>query len=137
MILAFKTTFPNGTATDFENKILQGSKIHSLREGNRWQEGYFIHMATGVRTTNYNQFNTAREDLQKCKGTQEVFMTYNNYGALEVTIDDDLYLMQSQVDALISNDGLTREQFITWFFPKGKDVWTGQIIHWTNFKYSK
>jgi hypothetical protein len=137
MILAFKKTFPDSTATDFENKILQGSKIHTLREGERWQEGYFIHMATGVRTKKYNQFNTAREDLQKCKNTQEVFMTYNKYGALEVTIDDDLYLMQSQIDSLIRNDGLIREQFIAWFFPKGKDVWSGQIIHWTDFKYNK
>ncbi len=136
MILAFKQTFPDGTATNYENKIIEGSKIHTLREGNRWQEGYFIHMATGVRTKQYNQFNKERKDLQLCKGTKEIFMSYKKWGVIEITVDDR-YLMPYEVDKLISNDGLLRHQFVNWFFSNKEFCWGGQIIHWTDFKYTK
>ncbi len=133
MILGFKTHFPNGEPTGFVQKILEDIKIHSLREADRFKEGYFIHMATGVRTKDYNQFNEGRADLQICTGTQEIFMTYNRY-ALEITIGDK-YLMSHEVNKLIANDGITKQQFLDWFFPNGKDEWSGYIIHWTDFKY--
>lgn len=131
MILGFKKHFADKTETLLAEKILSGEKIHSLREGDRWEEGNSIQMAYGVRTKNYNQFNANRVDLQNCKSTQEVFMTCNY--DLEITVDDK-YLLPIQIDLLIKNDGLTRSQFINWFF-KNSDCWKGQIIHWTDFKY--
>ena len=134
MILSFKTKFPNGKQTEFVPKILGGIKIHSLREGDRWKEGDYIHMATGVRTKEYKQFNTEKPHLQSCISVQEIFITYNGY-LVEMTIDNKKYLNQTEVQRLIANDGLTEKQFLNWFFPKGKDEWSGQIIHWTDYKY--
>jgi hypothetical protein len=143
MILGFKTKFKDNQPTLFVEKILAGvdaeykklytPKIHSLREGYRWCTGDEIHMATGARTSSYHQFNKPYPQLQKCISTQDVFMTYIRH-QLEVTIDDK-YMWRPNVELLMLNDGLTRERFINWFFPGPKDEWSGQIIHWTDFKY--
>jgi len=133
MILGFKTKFQDGTLTDFEKKILSGQKIHTFREGERWKKGNSIQMATGVRTKYYNQFNKDRSDLGKCISVQDTYMTLN-YGELDVLIDD-VQLPPFKHESLFRNDGLTKDQFIKWFFPFGDDLWCGQIIHWTNFKY--
>lgn len=135
MILGFKKKFPDNTPTHFKEKILSGEKIHSLRKSDRFREGMSIQMAYGVRTKYYEQFNKGIENLSTCISVQEVFMTINRSGVIEVTIDDDNYLTALQIDKLIINDGLTREPFIEWFFPLGRWTWSGYIIHWTNFKY--
>jgi hypothetical protein len=142
MVLGFKTKFFNGEPTNFEQLILDGIKIHSMREdpNNRWLAGLGIQMATGTRTKYYNQFNLGKPELQKVVSTQKVFMTYDKQH-IEVTINGK-YLMPHQVEQLIKNDGLSRERFIDWFFlrdAKGKLVfrseWSGKIIHWTDKWY--
>ncbi len=134
MILGFKEKFADGTLTEFEKKILAGTKIHSLRKGDRWRAGMSIQMAHGVRTKKYRVFNNNMERLQVCTGVQDIFMTYNGW-ALEITIDGYYNSNASEINALIQNDGVNRQRFLNWFLPKGKDEWSGQIIHWTNFKY--
>ena len=143
MILGFKQYFPDGTPTHFEEKIYASvapelykdyePKIHSMRTGDRWRAGMDIHMAYGVRTKQYRQFNKGVSGIEKCKGIQRVFMTYD--WQLEVTIGNRELLAPEEIEMLIKNDGLTREQFINWFFPEDKDEWSGQIIHWTDFRY--
>jgi hypothetical protein len=133
MILAFKTTFPNGEKTGFDRKILEDIKIHTLRQSDRIRKGTLLNMATGVRTKSYNQFNIARLDLQTCTGREKIFMTYDRH-CLEITVGSK-YMMQHEIQKLIANDGLTKEQFLDWFFPKDVDEWSGYIIHWTDFKY--
>jgi hypothetical protein len=145
MILGFKREFEDKKPTLFREKILAGAaiafddnnysgppKIHSMREGNRWKAGMAIQMAYGVRTPYYYQFNRNIESLSTCISTQTVFMTFIN--GLEITVAQK-YLDTSEIDLLIQNDGLTYLQFINWFFPKDCDEWSGQIIHWTDFKY--
>jgi hypothetical protein len=132
MILGFKQKFKDGTPTNFESKILTGEKIHSLREGDRWRAGKSIQMAFGVRTKKYRQFNINNPELQTCISRQRIFMTHTY--EIEITIGYK-YLMPHEIDLLIKNDGLTRQQFIDWFFPNKKDEWIGEIIHWTNFRY--
>ena len=133
MILGFKKRFEDGEPTNFKEKILAGEKIHSMREGYRWKAGYYIHMAYGVRTKDYVQFNWNINELTECKSTQNVFMTFLDK-QLEITVQGK-DLSKDEIELLIKNDGLTREQFIKWFFPKKAEIWSGQIIHWTNFKY--
>ncbi len=144
MILGFKQEFPDRTPTFFEQKILAGvgliqpnilmgaPKLHSLRAGKRWRAGMSIQMAYGVRTGHYRQFNKGIKELSTCISTQRVFMTYDFQ--LEVSIDGR-YLMPIEKAHFINNDGLTRDEFVSWFFPKYPFEWSGQIIHWTNFKY--
>lgn len=141
MILSFKQKFKDGTPTNFKEKILAGTKIHTLRESDRITEGMYLHMAYGVRTKHYQQFNTGIESLSKCVSRQRIVIDYGGavildklYHSILIGIEGKLR-HSVEVDLLIKNDGLTKEQFIKWFFPNGAGRWIGNIIHWTDFKY--
>jgi hypothetical protein len=144
MILGFKKSFPDGEPTLFMEKIFAGigliqpmelePKIHSMREGDRWHEGNSIQMAYGVRTKCYKQFNEGFEMLETCISTQKVTMFYNVVEeSLQIYVDGRK-LRPHEIKRLIKNDGLTPERFLQWFFAESTS-WSGQIIHWTNFKY--
>lgn len=136
MILGFKKNFPDGTPTHFKEKItVEETKLHSIRAGERWRAGMSIEMAYGVRSKNYFQFNKYLPELQLCISVQSVEMDFNlTDHSIGMRIDDrkvDKYVIRE----VIKNDGLTREQFIEWFF-KDSTSFTGQIIHWTSLKYA-
>ena len=120
MVLGFHKRFVDG--------ILAGRKIHTIRHGYRWSKGREIHMATGVRTSNYNQFNKKHPHLQVCKEIQ----TIEIIGAHNVTVDD-VPLHRYQIEELAVNDGFKSSVgLFQWF----KDDFYGQIIHWTDYCYS-
>jgi len=90
MLLSFKETFADGTATDFERKILAGSqvtpsgsltgiatsdlvlpKLHTMRrdKNNLWAQGQLIQFCVNRRTPRQREFGRA-----VCTGTQAVLM---------------------------------------------------------------
>jgi hypothetical protein len=143
MILGFKQKFPWGSPTNFKEKILAGTKIHSIREDphGRWKPGTKIHMAHGVRTKNYWCFR----DTECCKSVQSIHINYYYTGypmapSIELIIDGELFYKLGnkfvEIDRgmieLAKNDGFDSvEDFFKWF---DKDF-SGKIIHWTNFRY--
>ena len=128
MILGFKK--------QFKEKILSGSKIHTIREdkNERWNIGRIIHFATGVRTKNYEQFY---EDT--CKSVQDIEIWYKNKDSDYpiIIIDGRMLRVCEKKDweilrELAANDGFESfEGFCAWF---NKDF-KGKIIHWTGLKY--
>lgn len=141
MVLGFKTHLPNGKPTGFKSKILAGvdssieliPKIHTIREGERWKPGMKIHMATGVRTPKYEQFNKEYPELQTVIHTQKIVIK-NQFDDQAGVWIDDIKLGDREIIKLAMNDGFNSPtEFWRWF------IWQdfyGQIIHWTNFKYS-
>lgn len=147
MILGFKP--------QFVPKILNGTKIHTIRKGNRWKPGMSIQMATGVRTKNYCQFNTDISNLQICKSVQTIKIRFNHacdiwqfhiwnsnirlYFTFSIYIDDIQIVGKSYIHLLALNDGFEDvDSFINWFYNARNlelNMYEGQIIHWTNFKY--
>jgi len=144
MILSFKKQFPWGEPTNFKEKILSGTKIHSIRDDKtaRWKPGMQIHMAYGVRTKFYECFNK-----NNCKSKQYIYIV-NNEKIRMVGIDDspngpgDLFYMNNlesgdeamriNVEILAKNDGFDSvDDFFKWFHSDFKGV----IIHWTDFRY--
>lgn len=137
MVLGFSTTNKQtGEATNFVDLILDGSKKHSIREGDRWKEGMSIQMATGVRTKAQQVFNADRDDLSTCKSVQsiEINTKGGEFRGVEYSIIiDGRKLVEREAKELAKNDGFSSlYEFLTWF-PMGKT--TGQIIHWTDLKY--
>lgn len=129
MVIGFMQKFPNGKPTNFEQKIMAGEKIHTIRKGERWRAGMLMHMNVCVRTKFQRKFLE-----QKVISTQEVFITFIN-GKLEITVDDK-YLYHNEIETLLQNDGVTRDEFINWLlFNDLEDGFSGQIIHWTDLKY--
>lgn len=127
MILSYKP--------GFKPLILSGSKKHSIRADphKRWKAGRTIHMATGVRTKNYNCFL-----VNKCVSTQTIRIKRHvshsrlNGPLVHCVIVDDRAISMNDTIRLAKNDGFNNiAEFFT-FFP---DDFSGVIIHWTDLKY--
>lgn len=142
MVLGFKEFFKDGKKTDFSKKIFScvlpafqttyRPKKHSIRKGNRWKEGDKIHMAYGVRTKNYWQFNVDIEGLENVISTQKIIIR-NSFNDRAGILVDGRELLDFEIGLLAANDGFdTTDDF--WDFFKGEDF-HGQVIHWTDFKY--
>lgn len=142
MILSFKQKFPWGAPTNFKEKILAGTKIHSIRYDphNRWIIGRLIHMAYGVRTKLHNCFR----DTEKCVSTQSIKIDFETLRGkpidIRIRIDDyEFYHWSKYHDygffsmrELAKNDGFDSvEDFFKWF----NTDFEGKIIHWTNYRY--
>ena len=135
MILGFKT--------QFIPKILDGTKIHTIRVDahDRWKPGMKIQFATGVRTSYYNQFHEA-----ECASVQRITFARPAIGfpsgkIIEPTKPniyvDGLWILRPTIRlTLAKNDGFdSEEELLTWFDTKaylGKPL---KLIHWTTLKY--
>jgi len=118
-----------GFKTQFVQPILDGTKIHTIREDahNRWQTGKTMHMATGVRTKQYKQFNKA-----VCTGKQSIAMYYDDAPFPIISIDGQKPIDYDTLLLLAKNDGFKSvEDFIAWF----STSYVGWIIHYTDFRY--
>lgn len=133
MTLSFKTKFDNGTETNFPDKILSGQKIHTIRKKGRWKAGIILHMATGVRSKNYDQFNLNYPNLKYCTGTQSISIVWATKVLPYVKIDGRL-LEDGEIIVLAKNDGLTLSEFLEFF---KKDNTELEIVHWTDFRYGR
>lgn len=144
MILNFKTKFENNKKkfpniankqTFFKDKILSGSKIHSIREDihNRWKPGNLIHMSTGARTKNYNQFNIDKPELQKVIMVQKISITHKPVQVFPHVIINNKDLDFNKIVILAENDGF--ESIFDFFNFFNKTISNYSLIHWTNFKY--
>lgn len=138
MILGFKKQFEGGKPTHFKEKILEcvkptgkyKPKKHTMRAGKRFKKGDKLHLAYGVRSKEYKQFNEGVEGLQECTGVQECVIKWKRHD-YTVSIDGRI-LPTDEVEELAVNDGFDDiVQFLTWFC-KSQVL---QIIHWTKLKY--
>lgn len=133
MILPFKDLFPDGEPTNFRELIMQGKKIHTLRddENNRWDASRRIDMCYHCRQPNMEVFHRT-----PCTGTQKIIMRYHptSKNSLVITVDK-IQVSAYEIDLIIRNDGLTLERFIQWFFGGKTGYWQGKIIHWTGLRY--
>ena len=141
MILSYKKQFPwkgpdgKPVPTNFKEKILSGTKIHTFREDphGRWKDGKLIHHAHGVRTKNYDCF------LENgCVSVQSIQINNYDVGAFikrtELIIDGEVVFSEKSEWAgiIAKNDGFDSvEDFFKWF----SSDFQGRIIHWTDFKY--
>jgi len=136
MVLGFMTKFPDGTPTNFIQKIFEEEKIHTIRRGERWKAGMTIHMATGVRTKDYLQFNKGHTSLLKCVSVQDIAIKKEGR-VFTVTVDiNERGLRVQEIHTLAKNDGLTYDQLVNWFAHEAENGgFEGQIIHWTSYRY--
>ena len=147
MRLNFKTTMPfdKKRATNFEEKILGGTKIHTLRQSDRIKVGMKLQMTVGSRYK-------PRVFAEKvCVSTQlaKIILKYDpaiGLFGLDIyvtyTTKSDAYLNPEELQVFVKNDGFdTLEHFVDWFFPNRNAVEgfnkmeTLNVIHWTDLKY--
>lgn len=151
MILGFKTEM-EGKPTFFVEKIRAcvspthaktwTPKIHTIRKGHRWKAGTKMHMAIGVRTPDYYQFNTGEyAALDHCVSVQdiEIIPATDQYPRRVIVrwenwhYRPDMRIVSGKdIELLAKNDGFESvDDFWNWF----KEDFKGQIIHFTDFRY--
>lgn len=119
-----------GFKKQFVDAILNGTKIHTIREDSkcRWQPNKVMHMATGVRTKQYNCFKK-----ETCKHIQRIeIQPYTKTIKFTVNGCQELLMSEIGIETLSKNDGFkTTNEFWEWF----NEPFIGKIISWTDFKY--
>lgn len=118
-----------GFHKQFVEPILNGSKIHTVREDKkgRWRAGRQIHMATGVRTKQYQCF----WEGHSCTGTQFIDIVNPRGGEKEIWVGGR-ELAALEIELLAKNDGFNDvAAFWKWFHHD----FSGKIVHWTDFRY--
>lgn len=148
MVLGFKTQI-DSKPTYFVQKILACKiavhadafhpKRHTIRAGERWKAGMKIHMAVGVRTKKYFQFNGDGIGLDRVVSTQKIQIKYENSNSdfpsiyidgrkFSIFVNEDVPVLER----LALNDGFDSfGKFLDWF----SSDFSGQIIHWTDEWY--
>lgn len=134
-------TFFGWKPTEFEGKLKEHKKIHTIRYNKNgvWDKRY-KDIASGkkylsVREWTGRPYNSEqREFAQYDKiGLQHITMTYGVDDAVpQIWIDGK----QIPIEIVAKNDGLTVEQFVEWFFGESKsNVFEGVVLHFTSFRY--
>lgn len=146
MIVSLCRVFPKGhrkagEATDFEDKVKDGRKIHTIRyNGNDvWAKRYKDIMEgrkyLSLRQWTGRPYNSEQREIAKLEkiGLQKVTMTYSSGDSLpQVWIDGK----PQDIEAVAKNDGMTVEEFVEWFFGNSKEnIFEGVVIQFTDFKY--
>lgn len=127
--------------TGFEDKLANGSKIHTIRYNAKdvW-DGRIEGIASGrkylsVREWTGRPYNSTQREFARFErvGLQHITMTYNMDDAVpQVWIDNK----KIPIEVVAANDGLSVSDFVEWFFGSSKsNVFEGVVIHFTNFRY--
>jgi len=134
MILSFQNRF--------EEPIIKGAKIHTFRldPNDRWKVGMPIQFYVNARTKQMRKF---REDGECMRIQSIIIKIFSDELCLIVKADhtkNGIVPVSDFIDKdkFIPNDGLKSEcDFITCIkqLHPGKEILTGKIIHWTDFKY--
>lgn len=141
-VITLSETFPKGHIheglnTDFKSKFLSGSKKHTIRGNYPFWKKRIDNINAGkailsVRQWSGKPYNSKQVILQEltkvgiqkceiisCKDRVDIFID----GRIQI------YSIESKI---INNDGLTRTDFISWFYTH---LVNGCILHFTDLKY--
>lgn len=146
VILTLCKSFPvthskAGEATDFEKKLKDKSKIHTIRYNAKMygMDGikilFLVKKYLSIREWTGRPYNSEQKEIAQLPkiGLQHVTMTYSSEDAYpEIWIDNK----KVSIHEVAKNDGLSVEDFVEWFFGNNKEnVFEGVVIHFTDFRY--
>ncbi|MDM8174825.1 hypothetical protein FKG96_12600 [Olivibacter sp. LS-1] len=124
-----------GEPTGFRDKILSGEKIHTIRAGEHWKKvveevnkGIAI---LSVREWTGKPYASKQDEYARFEKLGWQSFEISSYGTIYI---DGEYANPSYMGLIPSNDGLTTQDFISWF-KTGTVEFSGGIIHFTDFRY--
>ncbi|WP_418989279.1 hypothetical protein [Alistipes sp.] len=127
-----------GQTTGLLDKLLKGTKIHTIRDNIGYWEEKIAKVNAGEMYISAKiwldrPYKSPQQEMRRFTkaGLQTIEMDYQN-GRLSVRIDGRKY---TELETLAGNDGLSLEDFIGWFFSNGRTHYKGAIIHFTEFRY--
>lgn len=148
-VITISRVFPTkhinaGEPTNFHSKIIRGHKIHTVRSNYAWWSKKIDEVNAGIAVLQVREWSG-----KPYNSPQTTLITYTKdsgigYEPVRMAADAfnrDIYVLRSGGRdymigniAFAANDGLTLEQFNSWFGPK---KFEGIIIHFTSFRYLK
>lgn len=132
-----------GHPTHFKEQISTGDKKHTIRQNYDYWSEVIDQVKAGqailsVREWTGKPYRSKQEEFLRLDkdsgiGYQEIFMTHSGW-CWEASIEGEYVV---QLDTVCKNDGLSKSDFESWFFPdyNKNDVVSGIIIHFTKFRY--
>lgn len=151
IIITLSRLFPKmlsrgGEQTEFAEKLRQGEKIHTIRKNfdlwkvnaEKMESGrYYI----SIRQWSGRPYKSPQVEIAQRHnpiGVQPIELYYHaDNGTITAKIDGREWF-DADCYTIARNDGLSTEDFKEWFFgkdPKEDKVFTGVIIHFTDFRY--
>lgn len=129
-----------GSPTGFRDKVLSGSKIHTIRSNYSWWKSKEEKIQKGdmylsLREWTDKPYNSPQEEWKQVEnvGLQRIRIEYcKDTGCIMTVIDG------KAIDPIVTakNDGLDLSDFVEWFFGSKKSkVFEGVVIHFTDFRY--
>jgi hypothetical protein len=119
-----------GFKPEFVPLILNGTKIHTIRAGQRWAVGQAIHFCTSEPQGELRRF---RPD-GVVRAVQTIRITKED-GAGVFTIDGRP-LPGPELAELARRDGFDSSALLLRFFTDSYELpFEGQLIHWTDLRY--
>jgi hypothetical protein len=144
-LITLSKVFPSkhrkaGCPTGFRDKVLNGSKIHTIRLNYEWwkckeekiQKG---EMYLSLREWTDKPYNSVQEEWLRLPkiGLQKITMKYEPDRAYPLVWIDGKKI---PIYSVAKRDGLSIEDLVEWFFDSNKtNVFEGVIIHFTEFRY--
>lgn len=105
--------------------IVAGTKVHTIREGRRWQAGAVAHFCARAHQPDMYEF---REPLP-IQLVQSIELTTN-----ELRVDGHL-LPPAELLVLAQADGFATAADLFAFFADKSMPFRGQLVHWTTLRY--
>lgn len=129
-----------GESTGFKEKILCGSKVHTIRNNYDWWHDKAVMINSGemelcLKSWIGRPYHTKQEQWLTLSsiGIQKIRMEYDaEQNHILAFVDEK----QVPVQMLALHDGLSVEDFIDWFFYGSKgSTFEGVVIHFTKLHY--
>ena len=151
IIITLSRVFPTthsrrGEPTDFASKLASGVKKHTIRKNyDQWkvnaekmERGKFY---LSIRQWSGRPYNSTQVEIAQRNnpiGVQPIELYYHaDNDTITAKIDGREWL-DADCYTIAKNDGLSVQDFKEWFFgkdPQEDKVFTGVIIHFTDFRY--
>lgn len=130
MNIDYSAQFPWGGKAGFEEKIISGEKVHTIRSYNRGVKlgSYISH----GKKTGGSRYSRTQFLLNKSTGFQPIEIKFKDKKIIYIKIDGK----EVGLSEVAKNDGLTPHEFERWFYRyQENSVFNGFVIHWTDLRY--
>lgn len=146
VVLILSHKFPEkhisrGRDTDFNKKLLEGEKIHTIRSNyDLWK-----HNITKINKMGY-ELSVREWTGVPYRSQQREIKTLSKIGYESISME---YIPENKdiraiingktipdVKRIAHNDGLDWNDFVDWFFGNGTTSFQGIIVHFTEFRYA-
>jgi hypothetical protein len=114
-----------GFNEDFVAAIVAGTKIHTIRAGQRWRAGEVAHFCVRAGQPDQHEF----WEPQLITAVQDIELTSNTL------LVDGRSLPPTELLALAQADGFPTLEALFAFFTDKPLPFRGQLVHWTARRY--